>query len=186
MQKIYCYADETGQDTKGKFFLVSVIVTEKDRDDLRNKLRKAEQVSGKKNRKWSKATRAQRKKYMEFIINDRDFINKLFYARYFDTKEYIDLTILATAKAILNKTNNNYEAIVFVDGLKKTERHCFAAGLRKLKVKIKKVRGLRDQSDEFIRLADALAGFIRDAIEKDQIMSLIYNTAKQNNIIKEL
>lgn len=186
MQKIYCYVDETGQDTKGKFFLVSVIVAEKDRDKLRDKLKKAEQVSGKKSRKWSKGNRSQRKKYIESIINDKEFINKLFYAKYFDTKEYVDLTILATAKAILNKTNNNYKAVVFVDGLKRAERRCFAAGLRKLKVKIKKVRGLRDQSDEFIRLADALAGFIRDAIEGDQMMNIIYKTAKKNNIIREL
>ena len=27
-QKIYCYVDETGQDTLGQFFIISVVVTE--------------------------------------------------------------------------------------------------------------------------------------------------------------
>jgi hypothetical protein len=28
-EKLYCYVDETGQDTMGKFFIVSVVVFEK-------------------------------------------------------------------------------------------------------------------------------------------------------------
>ncbi len=28
-KKLYCYADETGQDTKGAFFLVAVVITPK-------------------------------------------------------------------------------------------------------------------------------------------------------------
>jgi hypothetical protein len=31
-QKLYCFVDETGQDTKGESFLVSVIVTEEEYD----------------------------------------------------------------------------------------------------------------------------------------------------------
>lgn len=36
--KLYCYVDETGQDTKGKFFLVTVVIEEqKDLDTLQNR-----------------------------------------------------------------------------------------------------------------------------------------------------
>ena len=39
IQKIYCFVDETGQDTGGKLFLVSVVVKGKDHlHALRNKL----------------------------------------------------------------------------------------------------------------------------------------------------
>ena len=31
-KKIYCYVDETGQDTKGKLFIVSIVVVGKDKD----------------------------------------------------------------------------------------------------------------------------------------------------------
>jgi len=29
-QKLYCYVDETGQDTAGKIFIVSVVIIEKE------------------------------------------------------------------------------------------------------------------------------------------------------------
>lgn len=48
--------DETGQDTKGRLFLVAVVVLVSDRENLRSKLRKAEQISGKGIKKWMKAT----------------------------------------------------------------------------------------------------------------------------------
>lgn len=35
-QKLYCYVDETGQDTKGKLFIVVAIVIEKEKDELIN------------------------------------------------------------------------------------------------------------------------------------------------------
>jgi len=186
MQKLYCYVDETGQDTKGKLFLVSVVITRSERERLRNKLRKIEQVSGKGTKKWTRATRAQRKKYIEFIIIENDFLGNIFYARYSDTRAYVDLTILTTAKALLDKAKPPYETTIFVDGLKRTERHRFAAGLRRLKVKVRKVRGIREQSDEFIRLADAVAGFVRDSLEGDQIMEPLYQKAEQNRVIRKI
>ena len=50
--KLYCYVDETGQDTKGALFVVSVAVTKKDRDELRELLAKLEKASGKGKTKW--------------------------------------------------------------------------------------------------------------------------------------
>ena len=52
MQKLYCYVDESGQDTKGDLFLVSVVITEEERDELRRKLIKIEKTSQKGQRKW--------------------------------------------------------------------------------------------------------------------------------------
>jgi len=184
-QKLYCYVDETGQDTQGKLFLVSVVITSSQKEKLRDKLSKIEQASGKKIKKWTKATRVQRKKYMEAIIAEKDFRNNIFYSEYHNTRAYVDLTILSTAKSLLGKVNSPYQATVFVDGLNKTERHRFSAGLRQLRVSVRKVRGLRDQSDEFIRLADSIAGFARDVLEEDQIMKSLYKKAKQNKIIQK-
>ena len=186
MQKLYCYVDESGQDTEGKLFLVSVVITGSEREGLRNKLRKIEQMSGKGTKKWTKATRDQRRKFIEAIITDKDFIGNIFYTRYSDSRAYIDLTILTTAKALLGKAKPPYETTIFVDGLKRTERHRFAAGLRRLKVKVRKVRGIREQSDEFIRLADAVAGFVRDSLENDQIMESLYKKAEQNKVIRKI
>lgn len=185
-QKLYCYVDETGQDTRGKLFLVSVVITSSQKEKLRDKLNKIEQTSGKKIKKWTKTTRSQRKKYIEAIITEKDFVNNIFYSEYRDTKAYVDLTILTTAKSLLGKARLPYQATIFVDGLNRTERHRFSAGLRQLKVNVRKVRGLRDQSDEFIRLADAIAGFVRDVLEEDQTMKSLCKKAEQNKIIRPL
>lgn len=184
-QKLYCYVDETGQDTGGKLFLVSIVITSSQKEKLRNRISEIEQVSGKKLKKWTKATRDQRRKYMEAIIAERDFANNIFYSEYRDTRAYVDLTILTTAKSLLGRASLPYQATVFVDGLNRTERHRFSAGLRQLRVSVRKVRGLRDQSDEFIRLADAIAGFARDVLEGDQIMKPLYKKAERNRIIQK-
>ena len=44
-QKLYCYVDETGQDTKGAMFLVVVVITAEDPDALRTALERIERVS---------------------------------------------------------------------------------------------------------------------------------------------
>lgn len=79
-----------------------------------------------------------------------------------------------------------YSAIVTVDGLGRSERHSFAAGLRKLNVSIRKVRGAKDQSEEFIRLADALAGFARDGLSRDNVLQNFFQKAKTMEAIKEI
>lgn len=186
MQKLYCYIDESGQDTGGKLFLVSVVITDSQKEKLRRQLEKIEQISKKKRRKWMKSTIVQRKKYIEAIIANKDFINIVSYSKYRDSRAYVDLTILTTAKALLDKTKTAYEATIIVDGLKRTERHRFAAGLRKLKVKVRKVRGIKDQADEFIRLADAIVGLVRDSLEDSKKMKPLYKKALHNKIIKEI
>jgi hypothetical protein len=40
-QKLYCYVDETGQDTKGDLFLVALVITGSERDEV---LREAERI----------------------------------------------------------------------------------------------------------------------------------------------
>ena len=47
MQKLYCYVDETGQDTKGKLFIISIVLTERERDELEKRIEEIEQKSGK-------------------------------------------------------------------------------------------------------------------------------------------
>jgi hypothetical protein len=43
MLKLYCWTDETGQDTKGKFFLVSILLSSKEQiEELRNRISEIE------------------------------------------------------------------------------------------------------------------------------------------------
>ena len=52
-QKLYCYIDETGQDSIGKFFIVSVVLTGEVREKLAKRLEQIEQSSGKGETKWT-------------------------------------------------------------------------------------------------------------------------------------
>jgi hypothetical protein len=186
VQKLYCYVDETGQDTAGKLYLVSVVIPEPDRSGLKKKLKIIERLSGKRTKKWTKATREQRLSYISQVIKIQNFVGCTYYSKYDDTKAYVDLTILTTAKAILEKAKSPYSAVVFVDGLRRSERNRFGAGLRKLQVKVSKVRGIRDEANEFIRLADAIAGFIRDCLDGDKEMRWKYKYAVRNEVVIEI
>lgn len=186
MDKIYCYVDESGQDTEGKLFIVAVIITKSERDELIKELEKIEKNSNKGARKWFRTNKNRRKIYIKEVFTNKLFERKIFYSKYEDTKAYVDLTILTAAKTILYKTKDSYKATILVDGLKKTERFRFTAGLRKLKIKVRKVRGINDQSDILIRLADATAGFTRDCLEGDTEMLELYKIAIEKNIIKEI
>jgi len=64
---------------------------------------------------------------------------------------YVDETGQDTKGAMFHEP---YEATVLIDGLGKTERRTVADGLRKLRVKIRKVRGVKDEADALIRLAN--------------------------------
>jgi hypothetical protein len=48
------------------------------------------------------------------------------------------------------------------------------------------VQGQRDESDEFIRLADAIAGFVRDALEGDPRMGVLFERARRQRLIAEV
>ena len=48
-KKFYCYVDETGPDTRGRFFLVSVILAaQSDKDGLETIIEEIEKRTGKK------------------------------------------------------------------------------------------------------------------------------------------
>ena len=75
---------------------------------------------------------------------------------------------------------------MFVDGLSRSELRRFAKGLRALHIKVRKVRGVRDESDPLIRLADAVAGFIRDALEQKAYAQRLYQEALKRGVIQEV
>lgn len=186
-QKLYVYVDESGQDTLGEVFFVSVVIAGAERDLLRKHLQDAELSSGKREKKWTRSTLPQRASYIRTVFGLPEFHGRLYYSHYQNTKTYLDLTIFSTAKALNDFVHHKpYSAVVTVDGLGKTERYRFAAGLRKLNVSIRKVRGAKDESDEFIRLADALAGFARDGLSKDDELQKLFQKAKDVEAIREI
>lgn len=183
-QKLYCYVDETGQDTRGALFVVSVAVAKEDRDELRELLAKLEKTTGKGKTKWVRTKKEFKIAYLEKILTQKAFRHKIFYSLSKETKTYREITLVTIASTITaSKDDENYEALVFIDGLQKSEVKKVATGLRRIGVHTEKVRGLRDESDEFIRLMDAIAGLIRENEEEIEYAKKLYKLGLENKTL---
>ena len=167
--KLYAYVDESGQETEGSFFVVGVVVTGDERDQLLQQLEALEQRSRKGKAKWQRAKHPYRRAYVDGLLQLPLLSDSLFYSQFTQTRTYSALTAEATARAIRAKAHGTYRVTIAVDGMRRTEARAFGARLRTLGVGSRKIRGVRDEkSDAGVRLADALCGLIRDAEEGQQ------------------
>lgn len=186
-KKLYVYVDESGQDTKGLLFVVSILILEGEREAIQEMLEGLEGKSQKKNAKWNKARYDYRRQYVEEILKAKRLQKSLFFEIFGDTKKYIQLTSYATAKAILKKGGKDYKATVFIDGFKKQEIKIFTRGLRDLRVQTKKIRGVKkEENNAFIRLVDAVCVLVRDVQKKDIWAVKMLEKLKAEKIITEL
>lgn len=166
VNKLYCFVDETGQDTRGDFFLVVVVLKDKDIIPILEKqLENIEIDSGKRKLKWKKTKNSIKNKYLNALVSLKNLKKSIYYSVYKDSKEYSKLTSLTIAKAVLDKNEGNYSVTVIIDGLNDKERQVVRKELKSLKIKYKKIRGMKDEQSVFLRLADSFAGFLRDANE---------------------
>jgi len=187
MPKLYCYVDETGQDTQGDLFIVSVVVTEAEREDLIKQLEEIERATGKGRRKWMKTRKETKSEYIRRILNTPAFKGKLNYALYRNTVDYLSSTVLAIAKAMTFYADGNYKTTVFIDGLPKSQTQWFGKELRHLHIRTEKVRGVRkEEADALMRLADAVCGFVRAALEGQEEMAKVLDKAKAESYVREL
>ncbi|HBQ51251.1 hypothetical protein A3B42_01785 [Candidatus Daviesbacteria bacterium RIFCSPLOWO2_01_FULL_38_10] len=186
-QKLYCYVDENGQDTKGDIFIVSIVVTGKERDELLTLCEKIEEESAKHKDKWGRAKYARRIDYISRVFSNKLFKEKLRYSIYHEQPNYDLATITGIAKAVHFKEPEEYTTLVYVDGLSKNKRQEYGSELRKLGVPTRKVQGVnKDENNALIRLADAVAGFVRDVIdgEKGEIQDLFKKAIKNGSLIE--
>lgn len=83
----------------------------------------------------------------------------------------------------LSKEKNKYTAMIIIDGLKKQEMEQVRIELKKLKINYHKIRGMKDEQDAVLRLADSIAGFLRDHTEDQVYTKSIFNKFQQAKII---
>jgi hypothetical protein len=157
-QKLYAYVDESGQDTEGRFFVVSVVLVGPQRDRVLQWLEALEARSKRGRVKWRRARYAFRQDYVTRLTDIPHLAASIFVTTFRNTRQYFDLTVKSTAKAITAKVQGHaYRVTIFVDGLTRHERVMFTTRLRAQGIERKKVRGVRgEQSDAGVRLADAL------------------------------
>ncbi len=168
--KLYCYIDETGQDTLGSFFIVAIIVTDNRQRELEKKLEAIEATTGKKT-KWMKTRDKIRASYANALF-DQELPAMIFVKNFIPGKPGFDeLEVLATAQALSTFREihaireDDYKVTITVDGLSKTTAAQMASEFRKLGIKTRKIVGKKDESSAIIRLADAVAGLTREAHE---------------------
>ncbi|MDD5433643.1 MAG: DUF3800 domain-containing protein [Candidatus Pacebacteria bacterium] len=161
MQKLYCYIDETGQDTQSEVFVVVAVVSEQEQNKLREELINIEQLARTGHRKWHKSKPERRLKYLEMILAKKIGKEEVFFASYQKPLPYF-LPILETIeRAIKLKAKGRYQATICVDGIDKKKAQELTNALHLREVKTSFIKGKRDEAEPLIRLADMWAGCIR-------------------------
>lgn len=187
-KKLYCYVDETGQDSEGDIFIVSVVVPE-NRDELLIYLETLEVKTGRGRLKWGRAKLENRLQYLQEILSQNKYPLKAYYSVYEKTKEYKAATILTIAKAIKSIRDSEKKIfIILVDALGERDQRFYGSQLRHLGIHTKKVRGIKkDENDALIRLADSICGFVRDVKEEQEENSVkLYKNALKDKVLIEV
>ncbi len=186
MKKFYCFVDESGQDTKGEIFFVTIVLKESENLDLlEQKLEIIEKETGKNTKKWGKTPFTVKKEFLTKIIETKGFQKSIFYSEYKNSTNFTVLISLTIAKAIFTKNETDYSVKIIIDGLNDKEREKVTRELKRLTIKYERLRGMRDQSSVFLRLADAVAGLLRDAYEKQGYASSFVQKLKLKEILLE-
>ncbi len=185
--KLYCYVDESGQDTRGSLFIVSIVLVDKERDRATELCEYFERASGKGHVKWIKANHSKRLEFMRYVLQESFFNGKLNFAVYRNSMDYLPLTVLTIARAIVAKAQRAYKATVIIDGLPRVHQRWVGSELRHLRIQVRKVRGMRkEENDALIRLADAVCGLVRLALEGQKEAQELFERGKQSGFLREL
>lgn len=186
---MYCYVDESGQHTEGDVFSVAAVIvnTVEARDKVEHMLMKIEGTTGKGSAKWAKTYYPKKVQYLRAIATITDLKGCLFYSIYTDTQDYVSLTVDTIAQAVRRHAIGKYKVRVVIDGLRKrAEQQQIAKRLKQEGVAYKKVRGAKDENSPWIRLADAIAGFSRDAYEGKPYTQNLYSEMQQKRFFIRL
>ena len=186
-KKLYCYVDESGQDTGGKIFLVAVVLKDSGRvSELRQSVECIEVKSGKYQRKWTKTPNSIKQKYLDLLLKNKRLEETVFYSAYPDSKQYTPLLALTIVKSINFQKTINYSATIIIDGLKGLETEYIRRQLKNLNIHYSKIRGMKDEQDALLRLADSMAGFVRDYKEGQKYAQVMFLKFAKTKIIKEI
>lgn len=185
-QKLYCYVDESGQDTRGRLFVVGVVVTGAERNQLREMCERIEEESGKGDWKWVRASRQRQVAYMRRMLDERVLRGKLYFAVYEPARDYLSLTIETVTRAVDASGVVDFRVVLLVDGLPAVAERAVGKQLRQLGIRTHKVRGVRDESDPLIRLADAVCGLVRAAQEGQPDMRALLAQGVQAGAMRDV
>lgn len=185
--KFFCYVDESGQDTRGELFIVSVVVSDREADLLRQMCEDIERDSHKGQRKWIKTAYPRRLAYIQMVLSKPIFSGTLNFAVFRGTLDYPALTVQTIVRALIATGETDYKTTVFIDGLPRSMEQAVGVQLRQQGINAKKVRGVKkDENDALIRLADAVCGLVRSALEGQPAMRALFEQGIRAGALKNL
>ena len=165
---------------------MSVLLSEQhNKEKLEPLLEEIEQRTRKHKKKWTNTPYEIKKAFLEEIVNVKELKQSLFYSVYEETRTYTQLTALSIAKAINAKVSGDYFVLIVIDGLTKKDTEKIRVELKKLKVRYKTIRGMKDEQSVFLRLADSIAGFVRDYIEQQPYAKEFFDKLEKQAALKE-
>jgi hypothetical protein len=179
--------DETGQDTQGQFFIVAVVLVEGDHEQVIQTCKRIEHVTGKQNAKWSKTVYERRIGYIQQVLQTPYFRRRLYFALYYQTTEYLSLTMQTIAQVIHAQAFSDYKVTILIDGLPRAHIPEVGSRLRQQGIQVRKVRGVRkEENDALTRLADALCGLSRSALEGQEPFQRLLEQGRNTEWILEV
>lgn len=186
MNKLYCYVDESGQDTFGDLFVVCVVLLGEERHQVAQRCESIELETGRGNLKWSKTRYDKRLAYIRRILQEPMLEGKLNCFTFRNSIDYLSLTVQAVVASVLSTAQQPYRVTILIDGLARSQYGDVGSRLRQSGVLVRKVRGVKqDENDALIRLADSLCGFVRAATEGQEEMMVLYARAKRERYLRE-
>ncbi len=128
--------------------------------------------------------------FMRLVVEDVRFSGLLCYSTFahIQRTEFDHYTIKAIANTV-QLTNDNVRSSteIYVDGLTLKKQSEYSQQLRARGLRGVRVHRATDQGHTLIRLADALAGLIRDAIDSDESEAAkVLRRGKRNGVIVEV
>jgi len=189
-QKIYCYVDETGQDSGANCYITVVVVSAKDQEEFRKKLIGLEKQSKVGAKKWRRSGSKEGELFLRETINEAFEYCKIYYNQYEKPIPFFFPTIeilYGAIKEFIDNKKLDYETIIYIDGIDKRKAQALTNALRSKDIFLDHIRSVRDESEPCIRLADRWAGCIRDAKEeKTDFWKKIVKKAKKLKMLKRL
>ena len=186
MQKLYCYVDETGQDTGLEFFIVVAVVTDKNQDLLRSQLDQIEASTKIGKRKWRKSRLERKLDFLRLVMEKGLCKGDIFFGNYKKPLPFFMPMLETLEKAIRLKARKTHKAIIYIDGIDKKKAGELTNALRVRGIRLDLIKSRRDESEPLIRLADRWAGCIRAALLGRKGEKGIFKKAKNKKYLQEV
>lgn len=185
IKKIYCYVDETGQDP-GEVFVVVAVIVASNVEAIRERLHDLEKSVKIGVTKWHKSSYKYRIAFLEGFLRQDNSDLHIYFIKAQKPVLYYAPTLEVIQQALSAHSKPSTQAIICIDGLDELSAKKFTNSLRTKNLKVKLAKGLRDESESLIRLADRWAGCIRMALSGNKDCEALVNRAKKKNVLKEI